>query len=500
MRVCIVAEGCYPYVVGGVSGWIHSMIRSFPNLEFVILTVLPNRSMRGKFAYEFPDNITEVHEVYLDDCDWGHARKRSGRRLTAKEFETIRSLVLNENVNWDVLFDMFHKRRLSIDALLMGEDFLKITTEFYNLSYPEITFSDFLWTMRSIYLPLFFVLKTEVPKADVYHCSATGYAGVLGSMGKYFHKGKMVVSEHGIYTREREEELIKAKWVQGVYKNIWIDQFKKMSQLAYNSADLVTSLYERARRLQIEMGCPARKTMVTPNGIGIQRLENIPGKQEQDRGIINVGAVVRLTPIKDIKTMTQAFAFAHAQMPNLHLWIMGPNDEDPEYAQECYDQVDMLGIDDITFTGRIDVRDYLGRMDMTILTSISEGQPLTILESFAAHKPVIATDVGNCRELIYGDNDGIGSAGILTHIMNLQEITGAILELAKNDKLRAQMGENGYKRVTSRYRIEDMKETYRKIYRTFADQLGVRWPEKDFTLENGDRKHGRHRNKTKPNI
>ena len=35
-----------------------------------------------------------------------------------------------------------------------------------------------------------------------------------------------MVSEHGIYTREREEELIRAKWVGGIYKNIWIEQFK----------------------------------------------------------------------------------------------------------------------------------------------------------------------------------------------------------------------------------------------------------------------------------
>ena len=40
MRVCIVAEGCYPYVVGGVSGWINSMIRSFPNIEFIVLAIL----------------------------------------------------------------------------------------------------------------------------------------------------------------------------------------------------------------------------------------------------------------------------------------------------------------------------------------------------------------------------------------------------------------------------------------------------------------------------
>ena len=52
-----------------------------------------------------------------------------------------------------------------------------------------------------------------------------------------------MVSEHGIYTREREEELIRAKWVGGIYKNIWIEQFKKMSLLAYRYADQVTCLY-----------------------------------------------------------------------------------------------------------------------------------------------------------------------------------------------------------------------------------------------------------------
>ena len=41
MKVCIVAEGCYPYVVGGVSGWINSMIQSFPNVEFILLTIAP---------------------------------------------------------------------------------------------------------------------------------------------------------------------------------------------------------------------------------------------------------------------------------------------------------------------------------------------------------------------------------------------------------------------------------------------------------------------------
>lgn len=61
MKVCIVAEGCYPYVVGGVSGWINSLIRSFPNVEFILLAIVANRSFRGKFVYELPENLTQVY-------------------------------------------------------------------------------------------------------------------------------------------------------------------------------------------------------------------------------------------------------------------------------------------------------------------------------------------------------------------------------------------------------------------------------------------------------
>lgn len=261
------------------------------------------------------------------------------------------------------------------------------------------------------------------------------------------------------------------------------EQFKKMSLLAYRQADMVTSLYEYAKKLQIELGCPPEKIQVTPNGINTERLADIPQKTEDEQQWVNAGAVLRVTPIKDVKTMIQAFAFAKKQVPQLKLWIMGPTDEDQTYADECFELVKTLELDDVVFTGRIDVKDYLGKMDFTLLTSISEGQPLTILESFAAHRPVIATDVGNCRELIYGNQDEFGEAGILTHIMNLEEIAGAMVELAMNDAVRTAMGEAGYRRVMAFYRIEQMKDVYKKIYQgNFSDQHQKAWTEEPFRI------------------
>lgn len=359
----------------------------------------------------------------------------------------------------------------------MGEDFYHAVLDAYNLQYPDIVFSDFLWTMRSMYLPLFFCLTTEIPKADVYHAVATGYAGVLGSMGKYFHSGQLILSEHGIYTREREEELIKAEWVQKVYKKIWIQQFRKMSKVAYERADIVTSLYQHAQELQIELGCPKEKTIVTPNGINYERFKELSQCPPEQKEYIHIGAVLRVTPIKDVKTMIQAFGYAKKRQPQLKLWIMGPFNEEPDYAAECFRMVETMQIQDVEFTGRIQVTDYLGWMDVTILTSISEGQPLTILESYAAHVPVIATDVGNCRGLIEGEEDDFGRAGIITHIMNVGEIAEAMVYMARNPEERKAMGETGYKRLMKRYKIEDMKQKYEEIYKECARRQNLEWEE-----------------------
>ena len=140
MKVCIVAEGCYPYVVGGVSGWINSMIKSFPNVEFILLAIVANRSLRGKFVYELPENLTQVYEVYLDDCEWEGGGKKSGKKvhLSHKERDELLNMVLNRETDWGVIFDLFHKKNLSVDELLMGPDFFEIARECYNRNYPNI--------------------------------------------------------------------------------------------------------------------------------------------------------------------------------------------------------------------------------------------------------------------------------------------------------------------------------------------------------------------------
>ena len=91
MRICLVLEGCYPYVHGGVSTWMHGYIQAMPEHEFVLWVIGAHAVDRGKFVYELPGNVVEVHEVFLDD-----ALRLSGEQeeadFNAREREALRRL------------------------------------------------------------------------------------------------------------------------------------------------------------------------------------------------------------------------------------------------------------------------------------------------------------------------------------------------------------------------------------------------------------------------
>lgn len=464
MKICLIIEGAYPYVNGGVSSWVQQLLQSMPDIEFKIQIISSSRSEKKEFKYKIPDNVSEMKEVYLLDDDIVQKRKRSNISMNTREYEAFHSLMFGEFVDWNVIFDFFRSRNVSTNALLSGKHFLKMVESCYKDHYSREIFTDFLWTMRSMYLPLFTILKANLVEADIYNSVSTGYAGILGCMQQHVYNKPLIISEHGIYTREREEEIIKSSWVGGIYKDIWISQFKKISNCCYDNARTVTSLFTDARDFQIELGCPKEKTLVIPNGVSAERFADIPLKDPNEE-MICIGAVLRVTPIKDVKTMINAFAIAKRNNPKLKLWIMGSLEESPEYSQECIELVSELKVKDIEFLGMVDIKQYIGKTDFLVLSSISEGQPLSILEGFAAKKPYIVTNVGNCAGLINGEFDNLGEAGIVVPVMNVGKMAKAMNDLASNKEMRMKMGEIAYKRAFQ-YDAGKSYKMYEDLYKS----------------------------------
>ena len=462
MRVCMILEGSYPYVYGGVSSWMHQYIQAMPEVDFVLWCIGAQAGNRGHYKYELPENVVEVHEVFLDDA-LEQKLKNGGRKLrfTQEERTELEKLFEGESLNWDVLFELFQDKKVNPVNMMMSPMFLNIIMQLCEGRFTYLSFTDFYYNVRSMVLPQLYLMTQEVPQADIYHAAATGYSGILGSLGKWKYKKPFILTEHGIYTREREEELLRAQWVLPYFKNQWINMFRLFSDCAYAHADVVTALYKKANGIQHELGCEESKLMVTPNGVHTEKFAGV-GAKEAD-GYVDIGAIVRIAKIKDIKTMIYAFAEVQRIMPNTRLHIMGDVD-DEEYYEECKTLIEQLDVKGIIFTGVVNVSEYIKKIDFVILTSISEGQPLSVLEAFAAGRACVTTDVGCCRGLIEG-SDGFGNAGICVPPMNKEQLAQAMLELCSEPEKRRRMGEAGKRRVNMFYTHEVSMENYRDIYR-----------------------------------
>lgn len=465
MKICIIVEGSYPYVTGGVSSWVQTLISSFPEHEFIIYAIGAQEKNRGKFKYKLPDNIIYVKEIFLDSY-LNEAGMRGKKFNISKDEETaIKSLICGEDFQWKHIFNfVFNNKDKTVSDFLLSKDCFRIISDTAEEKYPYIAFNDFFWTIRSMLLTLFGVIKNGVPEADIYHTVSTGYAGIAASIGKYLYDAPVLLTEHGIYTREREEEIIKADWVKGYFKDTWINYFYNLSRCIYSYSDIVVSLFERNREIQIELGCEREKTRVIPNGIDTEIFRD-SRKVRKESKYINIGTILRVVPIKDIKTIIQGFAVACHQIKNIKLYIIGPTDEDESYFNECGMLIESLGIfNNVIFTGSVNVREYIGGMDILILGSISEGMPLAVLEGMAAEKPHILTDVGSCRELMYGNGDEYGEVGIIIPVMDYQALGKSILKLSKNKELRERMGKYAYMRVREHYTLKGFIESYKNIY------------------------------------
>ena len=113
-----------------------------------------------------------------------------------------------------------------------------------------------------------------------------------------------------------------------------------------------------------------------------------------------------------------------------------------------------------------------------VLSSLSEAQPLTVLEAGAAGIPCVTTNVGSCREILHGmedENPGFGIGGIVTDVVSPDQIAEGVISLLRDDELRVQMGSNLRARVRQYYSSERSRDAYANLYGLQNLQETSRW-------------------------
>lgn len=478
--ICLILEGTYPYVSGGVSTWTHEMINRHSHLTFHLLCILPPDA-ETEIKYQLPANVVGISHVWMQKLP--STRPAIGLDEILPEFEQPLLAITGERGTLDEYTRLLqitqkHHNVIAESTIMDSEAAFELIKRMYLQDYEDSSFLDYFWSWRSLIGSLFSVMMAPLPKANVYHTLSTGYAGMMAARAKIETGKPVILTEHGIYTNERRIEVASAEWLETTasksltidrlrnnLRDFWMHSFGSFSKICYEAADEIITLFEGNQKMQISDGAKREKLRIISNGVDIERFGAIQPQQHDRPTVALIGRVV---PIKDIKSYIRAVSMLHEELPDLRAYVMGPTDEDIEYYQECKQMVEYMGLQDtVTFTGQVAIDKYLPQIDVTVLSSISEAMPLSVLEAGACGIPSVTTDVGACKEILYGRSDdttGIGEGGIVVPLSSPSAIAQALLKLLQEDEFYSSCSENIRKRVALLYNKDEQITAYRELY------------------------------------
>lgn len=493
--IALLLEGTFPYVSGGVSSWVNQILQAYPEHRFAIVFLGSRREDYGDFRYALPPNVVHFEQHFLFDALHSNiqpAPSRGHPEALAKAREFLQALDAHDGTAESRAKVLAAMRSIALELQPGGslplEDFLHsefawdLIRDSYRRHCTDPSFVDFFWTVRIMLQPLWLMARIAhglIP-VRVLHTVSTGYAGFLGGLLHHSRGLPLVLSEHGIYTKERQIDLLQSTWIRdnrnifqrdpmevSFFRQMWIRFFDWMGRFCYGAADPIIALYENNRLRQVADGAAAERTVSIPNGIRIERFAPLRTQRPAETPPV-LCLIGRVVPIKDIKTFIRAMRRVVNRMPQAQAWVAGPTAEDPAYADECQNLVDSLGLQaNVRFLGMQKVEELLPKVGVVVLSSISEALPLVILEAQAAGVPVVSTDVGSCRQLIDGlgpEDQALGSCGRVVGIANPEALADACLELLASPGQWQAASAAGIARVERYYSDRLLFERYRQVY------------------------------------
>ena len=232
-----------------------------------------------------------------------------------------------------------------------------------------------------------------------------------------------------------------------------------------NQVDLVLAVSKQIQHSLEAGGIPSRQIKLLYSGLELKRFfrdmngSNIRKELRLSDGVVVIGTVANLLPIKGYDVMLQAMPLIHAKVPHTHYLIIGTGDN--EYEQQLHRQVKQLGLEEfVHFLGfQQDVSPYLATLDVYVHPARTEGLPIAGLEAMAMYKPVVATDVGGLSEAVQHQR-----TGLLVKSDDANALAQAVLALLSDPERRRVFGAEGRRRVEARFTVEAMMDGLLQSY------------------------------------
>ena len=458
MRVRLVGEGTYPVTRGGVGTWSDQLVRGLPDVAFSV-TVLT--AGRASAAYDLPRNVGSVfaadmwgpipprktiqrrHWAAFEEA-WevicGHAYGRGGRtaRVTLDAWMVLTRPELAERLWW-----LLNDRR---SLGLLNEIRLRAGLE---PSSGRDVASSMAYVARMI-MPISF----PAVDADVMHVTSGG-SSLLAALPSYAHGVPILLSEHGVFYRERLMAMRATDW-SFLQRNMVAAFLKSITQVGYEAASSIAPVSDFNGRWAVAMGADPAKVSTVHNGVDTTFFKPVSGEPDVPT-IVFVG---RMDPLKDLRTLLRAVPRVVELIPNVRVRLIGPVPEtNVAYVDGLKELITQLGLEDrVEILGPTSdpVAAYCSGT-IAVLSSISEGFPYGALEPMACGRPVVATNVGGVPEVV-------GDAGILVPSRHPGALAEACAFLLGDASERKRLARHGRNRVEELFTLERMVGRFRDSY------------------------------------
>jgi glycosyltransferase involved in cell wall biosynthesis len=455
-------EGTYPHGIGGVSSWCDLLIGGLPEIDWRILPIVAARNDLRP-AFEVPS-----HARLLDAIELWSGSPPPRRRPRQRVRYDLPSTLLRELIGWDgytaALTRAFAWCRRNPDRVRPAfrsrggwERYLAVLHELLDQDSDEAAPSPALDTVEAaiLYQTLYWVARTAsvpTPPCDLLHVTAAGWAAIPAVVHKFLTGTPILLTEHGVYLRESYLAAARSRSSPG-RRFISTRLARGLALAAYNAADVVSPVSEANARWAREMGVDPARIDVIHNGV---REPETATPAPQTSTVVAVG---RIDPLKDVHTMLRVAVEVTSRLPEARFLYYGPvSPEQAAYGRSCEELHAQLGLGErFRFMGSTrNAAQVLRDADVFLMTSISEGMPMGILEAMSEARPVVATGVGGVPEVLHG-------CGIVAPSGDVHELAVSISTLLENPALAEELGRRGFRRVRERFTRERCLERYRGL-------------------------------------
>jgi glycosyltransferase involved in cell wall biosynthesis len=464
-------EGTYPQVIGGVSSWCDLLIGGLPEIRWQVLPILAGERSPQP-AYELPAHAELIGpiELWANGPPGGRARKAARASLPG---ELVRSLIgwhgdrrdLVDALVWCRMHPPGVRRAFRSREGWAGflEGLADVLAESADGAGPAPELD--IHEAATLYQVLYWVARTAAvptPHTDLLHVTAAGWAAIPAVVHKAFHGTPMLLTEHGVYVRE--SYLAAARSGASAGERFMSTRLARgLALLTYDWADVVSPVADANARWAVALGVHPDKIRVIYNGV---QEPDQPSPPPRAMRVVTVG---RIDPLKDVHTMLRVAAEVTNRLPDSRFEYFGPvTDGQEAYGRSCFDLHRRLGLGE-TFRFMGSTRDPHGAIrnsDLVLMTSISEGLPMGILEAMAQARPVVATAVGGVPEVLRG-------CGMVAAAGDVHGLALAITTLLRDSELASRLGGNGYARVTRTFTRSTCLRQYRELIHELAAEAGV---------------------------